>query len=450
MADTRRKRPNPKDAYYPYLMGNRQIWENGRAAASIQARRAGHEDRRKAVAKLTDRVMQDATMFLYKKHEDGCPFRQHVRNARGVLTVHVCGKCSHCKMVKQAKLIGRAMAEAQGRLGVVCTLTLDDKEVALRRPDGSFILGIDGKPILPAEWYTPEHWQKTIRRLLDKSRKRWSSSGEHSGARLRYVYTAELGGMFDRPHCHLIIFDCPLSFLPEGKRSLDRSKKWWPHGGVVLDKATPAAVRYTVDYITDGDKASKVITYGKSDLLGRRHFEEYVRAMCAGIRKHGARFKRYPDRFVWYRVAYPDSPNGIRLASDGSIRRTATQPLSHDVAAQLVTWGCDYRRGDKGEIVAVCVPQLEAFEIEHRTYPFGKSEREWLQRYGFLERDSDFLVGLGSEIDRGLGEATRSERLAASSVKEKRRREMRAIAKARQQSTVRAVVNGVEVKIDAS
>lgn len=61
--------------------------------------------------------------------------------------------------------------------------------------------------------------------------------------KVRYFLTSEYGGKTYRPHYHLILFNFPDSY-----NVLETIESTWSNGFVVVDKVTPARIRYVTKY----------------------------------------------------------------------------------------------------------------------------------------------------------------------------------------------------------
>lgn len=343
------------------------------------------------------------------------------------------------------------LAEAATSASVTMTLTLDSNNPKVSDQTTT------EKDWLP-EWDTKEKWQLEIKRFFDRLRKTtFQPAPGDNPWKPRYLWVAEKGGTSDRPHAHVVLTSVPEWFQPQDhQKRLDRPSKggtktifntYWPFGGAMVDKTTPKAVRYCTDYLTDGAKSSKVISYGKSQMLGRKHLDKWLQAMCSP--RPNASYAYWPTQFRWIPVDWG------RLASVGgptaatrptSLLETSTQTLSPHRALMLDDWGCRIKKDDSGDPLAVRVPQLEMLEVHHKRYPLGRSEREYLKDYGFLEPPTQFGLDLHSDLDRIRGESTRSERQAAAK-KIDTREQTRQMAQERQRP-VTVEIDGVQCRID--
>lgn len=89
------------------------------------------------------------------------------------------------------------------------------------------------------------HLQSFMKRLRYHDNKQWPTS-------LRYYAVGEYGGLFDRPHYHVILFN----LHPDLKESVQQI---WGHGHVHIGKVEPASVAYVTGYvITRTDEDPKV------------------------------------------------------------------------------------------------------------------------------------------------------------------------------------------------
>lgn len=79
--------------------------------------------------------------------------------------------------------------------------------------------------------------------------------------KIRYLVRGEYGGMFGRPHFHVILFSFAASSKEEaGFRLSDE----WPYGGVYVDTYSDRAVQYVTDYILKSDDMS---VYDDEDIV---------------------------------------------------------------------------------------------------------------------------------------------------------------------------------------
>lgn len=84
---------------------------------------------------------------------------------------------------------------------------------------------------------------------------------QYPDEKIRYLVRGEYGGMFGRPHFHVILFGFACSSVEEcGYRLSDQ----WPYGGVYVDSYSDKAVQYVTDYILKSDDLS---VYHDEDLV---------------------------------------------------------------------------------------------------------------------------------------------------------------------------------------
>lgn len=83
------------------------------------------------------------------------------------------------------------------------------------------------------------HLQKFMKRLRKADAKLWPTS-------IRYYAVGEYGGLFNRPHYHVILFN----LHPDLKESV---QKIWGLGSIHIGKVQPASVAYVTGYIINED-----------------------------------------------------------------------------------------------------------------------------------------------------------------------------------------------------
>lgn len=153
--------------------------------------------------------------------------------------------------------------------------------------------------------------KRIIYRFLDALRKSEIRHGNSLPIRLYGVY--ELGGIFDRPHYHILIYNLIRNYRRPTKytRGLPRPRYHigqWPFGHIDIGEYNPATINYTIEYLmkdtrTDGAESFPIRTarpaigfYGLRSLaenLAKKHGT--LPELPASLRLNG---RKYPlDRW---------------------------------------------------------------------------------------------------------------------------------------------------------
>lgn len=152
------------------------------------------------------------------------------RNGTKKLVTHGCGKCDGCLKKRQRDWVFRCQWEARKHpYNWIVTLTYKDEFLHFTKKGNATLCKAD--------------FQKFMKRL----RKLYPLES------IRYLVRGEYGGMFGRPHFHVILFGFCCSSVEEcGFRLYDQ----WPYGGVYVDTYSDRAVQYVTDYILKSDDLS--------------------------------------------------------------------------------------------------------------------------------------------------------------------------------------------------
>lgn len=142
-----------------------------------------------------------------------------------------CRKCEECVSLRKSQWCFRALEETKHCFNS-CFLTLtyndehmpSDKSVSVRDIQLFF---------------------KRVRKNISI----WYPSFDIKENPLRYFLVSEYGGQFGRPHYHLIIWNCPLSW--------SELEKTWRNGFIKVGTTTPASVQYCLKYFAIKEKSPK-------------------------------------------------------------------------------------------------------------------------------------------------------------------------------------------------
>lgn len=161
-----------------------------------------------------------------------------LRNGNRKLVTHGCGQCEYCLKKRQRDWVMRCSWEARKHpYNWIVTLTYADEWLTFTEKGNATLNKRD--------------FQLFMKRL----RKRYPDD------KIRYLVRGEYGGMFGRPHMHLILFGFKACSVEEvGFRLSDE----WHYGGVYVDTYSDRAVQYVTSYILKADDLS---VYNDPDLV---------------------------------------------------------------------------------------------------------------------------------------------------------------------------------------
>ena len=154
------------------------------------------------------------------------------------IVTHGCGKCDACLKKRQRDWILRCQWEARKYpYNWILTLTYKDEFLSFTKKGNATLKKSD------------------FQRFMKRLRKQYPDD------KIRYLVRGEYGGMFGRPHFHVILFGFAASSVDEvGFRISDQ----WPYGGVYVDSYSDRAVNYVTSYILKADDLS---VYDDEDLV---------------------------------------------------------------------------------------------------------------------------------------------------------------------------------------
>lgn len=146
------------------------------------------------------------------------------------VVIHGCGKCDYCLKKRQRDWVFRCQWEARKYpYNWIVTLTYKDEFLHFTKKGNATLCKDD--------------FQRFMKRLRT----------QYPDDKIRYLVRGEYGGMFGRPHIHLILFGFACSSVEEcGFRISDK----WPYGGVYVDTYSDKAVQYVTNYILKADDMS--------------------------------------------------------------------------------------------------------------------------------------------------------------------------------------------------
>lgn len=145
-----------------------------------------------------------------------------------------CGNCIGCKTDKATTWARRASHEASlWAHNCFLTVTYDDEH-----------LPVDGN-------LHHEHIQKFLKRLRRAISRSTPAIDSRRDRSLRYMVAGEYGSQADRPHYHLLLFNCRFNDLYQVGKGLYESRimtQLWPAGTHKLGELTPASANYVAQY----------------------------------------------------------------------------------------------------------------------------------------------------------------------------------------------------------
>lgn len=152
------------------------------------------------------------------------------KNGNYRVVTHGCGQCEPCLKRRQREWVFRCSWEARKHpYNWILTLTYEDAFLHFTEKGNATLCKDD------------------FQRFMKRLRKAYTQD------KIRYLVRGEYGGMFGRPHFHVILFGfCCCSKEECGYRISDK----WPYGGVYVDTYSDRAVQYITNYLLKADDMS--------------------------------------------------------------------------------------------------------------------------------------------------------------------------------------------------
>lgn len=118
-----------------------------------------------------------------------------------------CGRCKACRLKKSREWANRCALEAEGyEFNYFLTLTYDDKHV----PKG-YDIDVDTGEVSHVNVLVKKDFQNFMKRLRERFKRLYGHDG------IRFFGCGEYGNKNERPHFHVILFNCPFSHLKQLK-----------------------------------------------------------------------------------------------------------------------------------------------------------------------------------------------------------------------------------------
>lgn len=183
-----------------------------------------------------------------------------------------CGRCFSCLKRKRSEWLLRLEHEHDSSTrSLFLTLTYDEENIPTYNQDYCF---------------DKTHLQKFFKRL------------RHSCS-FRYYAVSEYGGMTNRPHYHLLLFNF------DG--DIDDIRKHWVYGFIHVGDVTSASINYCAAYVITrnqfdyekDDPRRPFALYSRRPALGHSYIEKYKKyhrrgLINRGVRSHGKGFTTLP------------------------------------------------------------------------------------------------------------------------------------------------------------
>lgn len=186
-----------------------------------------------------------------------------------------CGQCIGCRLERSRQWATRCMHEASLHVeNCSLTLTYDDAHLVETRSGPTLV---------------PRHTQLFMKRL-----RRWLVKERGRDARVSFFLCGEYGGMFGRPHYHVLLFGVWFGDSVAFKKSragfqLYRSnalESLWPFGnsdvGSLTFESAAYAARYVVEKINGdaapahyGERVPEFVRMSLRPAIGKRWFERF-------------------------------------------------------------------------------------------------------------------------------------------------------------------------------
>lgn len=157
-----------------------------------------------------------------------------------------CGHCKACRLKKSREWATRCALEAEGyEFNYFLTLTYDDKHV----PKG-YDVDVDTGEVSEVNVLVKKDLQRFLKRLRERFKRKYGHDG------IRYFGCGEYGSQTQRPHFHIILFNCPFSHLKQLKKGSsglyftdDDIAATWKKGYHMISPMSWANCAYTARYV---------------------------------------------------------------------------------------------------------------------------------------------------------------------------------------------------------
>lgn len=171
-----------------------------------------------------------------------CPTPIPIKREQGRETVPVpCGKCGACMQTRRDQWTFRIKQELKASLNAFfITLTYDDENLP------EFIDNDSGEYYQTLNKSHVQNFMKEIRRR----------QSELTQTKIRFYAIGEYGGIFERPHYHILLFNVHKSLMTR-----EQLIEMWKKGERVhIGRVEPASIHYVTKYhISANKKESKTI-----------------------------------------------------------------------------------------------------------------------------------------------------------------------------------------------
>lgn len=185
------------------------------------------------------KCLEPVTIKVPYKDIDGNPLKNHFR------WVEVpCGKCPACLSRRKDEWVLRLKQEYRN--------SVNSQFVTLTYNELSVPLSVEGKPTLR---------MADLSAFIKRLRKRIS---KYSDLKLRFFGCGEYGSQFNRPHYHILLFNCP-------KEIANDIAACWPFGFTKCDPMTEQRIGYTCKYVLSSTNLVDTVpfTFGSRGLSVR-------------------------------------------------------------------------------------------------------------------------------------------------------------------------------------
>lgn len=170
-----------------------------------------------------------------------CAYPRNVYTADGTPRIVGCGKCGWCRSQISLMWQGRLYAEwlCHGRVGAFLTLTYRDSALPPEYGSKAERLGLTDI----------DHWIKAMKRKRSR----------HGLDQLAYYKISEFGGLYHRPHHHVIIVGDPMHYEYDAKQKQScLINHPWKHGNINHRALDLKGIRYATQYIKSDWKVEAI------------------------------------------------------------------------------------------------------------------------------------------------------------------------------------------------
>lgn len=149
-----------------------------------------------------------------------------------------CGRCPNCIKKRVTQWVFRLETEQRtAQTSAFVTLTYSENFLPLERKEGKV-------------FDTPTLRKSDLQKFFKRLRKA-SEQITNAKNKIKYYAVGEYGGITNRPHYHIILFNTPQILLDNPLQI----EQIWGKGNIQVDTCTPLSIRYVTNYVMKKSEA---------------------------------------------------------------------------------------------------------------------------------------------------------------------------------------------------